>query len=66
MIFIKMGNKFGITMGGKFVTSGLKLGFDCLIIEEFAIKYRRNGTVFVINGLLAIREANNAEPAVGE
>ena len=61
-----MGDKFGITMSGKFVTSGFKSGFDCLIIEEFAIKHRRNGTVFVVYGLFAIREANNAESAIGE
>src|SRR5579871_4513104 len=66
MIFPEMRDEFRIAMRGKAVSFRFELLLDFEVIEEFAVEDGGDGAIFVVKRLFAVREADDAETAVGE
>ena len=66
VILPQMRDNLGVAMRGKTMTSPFEhlAGFG--IIEEFAVEDDLDGMIFVANRLLAVRQADDAEPAIGQ
>ena len=66
MIFPEMRNQLGVAVGGEAMAPAFEhlLGFG--IIEELAVEDDGDGAILVADRLLAVGEADDAEPAIGQ
>ena len=66
MVFPEMRNQLGIAMRGEAVSASFEhlLGFG--IIEEFAVEDDLDRAILIADRLLAVGQADDAEPAIGQ
>src|SRR3954468_22658105 len=66
MVLPEVRDKLGIAMGGEMVPLGLELLLGLGVVEKLAVEDGGHRAVFVIKRLLAVRQSDNAETAVGQ
>ena len=61
-----MRDQLGVAVRAENVAFRFELGLHFRIVEEFAVEDGDDGAIFVVDRLFAVREPDDAEPAIGE
>ena len=66
MIFPEVRDDFGIAVRGEMMSAAFQLGALLDVVEQFAVVDDKDAAVFVADGLPAVRQADDAQPARGQ
>ena len=66
VVFPQVRNQFGVGVRAEDVALRFERGSLFRVVEEFAVEDGPDGAVFVRDRLLAVGEADDREPAIGE